>query len=81
MPVRPRLHEVGALDPELRNSPIAQEQDEDADTVSQQVPGNPVCYFNGRAFEHGRYVSSGGQVLRCRYGVWIDAGAADPDNP
>jgi hypothetical protein len=81
MHVRPRLQEVGALDPELRNSPIAQEHDEDADTVSQQVPGEPVCYFNGRSFAHGRYVSSGGQVLRCRYGVWIDAGSADPDNP
>ena len=81
MHVRPKLHEVGAMDPELRNSPIAQEQDEDADTVSQQVPGQPVCYFNGRSFEHGRYISSGGQVLRCRYGVWIDAGSADPDNP
>jgi hypothetical protein len=69
------------LDPELRNSPIAQEQDEEADTVTQQVPGQPVCYFNGRPFENGRYISSGGQVLRCHYGVWIDAGSADPDNP
>ena len=81
MNVRPRLHEVGALDPELRNSPIAQELDEDVDTLSQQVPGEPVCYFNGRSFANGRYISSGGQVLRCRYGVWIDAGSADPDNP
>jgi hypothetical protein len=81
MHVRPRLPEVGALDPELRNSPIAQEHDEDADTVSQQVPGEPVCYFNGRSFAHGRYIRSGGQVLRCRYGVWVDAGSADPDNP
>lgn len=77
----PKLPEVGALDPELRNSPIAQELDEDVDTLRQQVPGNPVCYFNGRSFANGRYVSSGGQVLRCRYGVWIDVGAADRDNP
>ncbi|HEX4973856.1 MAG TPA: hypothetical protein VFV69_22630 [Steroidobacteraceae bacterium] len=78
---RPNLPEVGALDPELRNSPVAQELDEDVDTLQQQVPGEPVCYFNGRSFAHGRYVSSGGQVLRCRYGVWIDAGSADRDNP
>ncbi|HEY7639847.1 MAG TPA: hypothetical protein VH814_08990 [Steroidobacteraceae bacterium] len=78
---RPRLPEVGALDPELRNSPIAQELDEDIDTLRQQVPGEPVCYFNGRSFPNGRAVSSGGQVLRCRYGVWVDAGSADRDNP
>jgi len=78
---RPKLPEVGALDPELRNSPIAQELDEDVETLRQQVPGGPVCYFNGRSFAHGRYVSSGGQVLRCRYGVWIDAGSSDRDNP
>jgi hypothetical protein len=78
---RPRLPEVGALDPELRNSPIAEELDEDADTLMQQVPGEPVCYFNGRSFAHGRYVTSGSQVLRCRYGVWVDAGSADRDNP
>ena len=28
---RPNLPEVGALDPELRNSPVAQELDEDVD--------------------------------------------------
>lgn len=81
MHVRPRFHEVGALDPELRNSPIAQELDEEVDTLRQQLPGEPVCYFNGRPFAHGRYVNSGGQVLCCRYGVWTDAGSADPDNP
>jgi hypothetical protein len=81
MTVRPKLPEVGAMDPELRNSPIAQELDEESDVVNQQVPGEPMCYFNGRAYPHGEYVSSGGQVLRCRYGVWIDAGSADPDNP
>lgn len=78
---RPHLPEVGALDPELRNSPVAQEFDEDVDTLRQQMPGEPVCYFNGRSFAHGRYVSSGGQVLHCHYGVWIDAGSADRDNP
>ena len=81
MTTSPGLHKVGAMDPELRNSPIADEFDEDADTVRLQVPGEPVCFFNGRAFSNGEYVNSGGQVLKCRYGVWVDAGSADRDNP
>jgi hypothetical protein len=81
MTARPKLLEVGAMDPELRNSPMALELDEDADIVRQQVPGDPVCYFNGRAFAHEECVTSGGQVLRCRYGVWVESGSADRDNP
>jgi len=36
---------VGAQDPELKNSPIAEEEDEDTDVIRQQVPGEPVCWF------------------------------------
>ena len=48
-----RITQVGAQDPELRNSPIAQEEDEDTDVVRQQVPGEPVCWFNGRDYRDG----------------------------
>jgi hypothetical protein len=75
------LPQVGAQDPELRNSPIADEEDEDTDVVRQQVPGAAVCLFNGAEFPHGAYVASGSQVLRCSYGVWIDSGSADERNP
>lgn len=75
------LPQVGAMDPELENSPIAQELEEDSDTIRQQVPGEPVCYFNGSAFAHDEYVNSGTQVLKCRYGVWVEVGSADPGNP
>ena len=75
------LPQVGAPDPELRNSPIADEEDEDTDVIRQQVPGEAVCYFNGAEFAHGTFVASGSQVLRCSYGVWIDSGSADPRNP
>lgn len=78
---RPKLPEVGAVDPELKTSPIAQELDEDSDTLRQQVPGERMCYFNGRAFAHGAYVRSASQVLKCQYGMWIEAGPGDPDNP
>jgi len=73
--------QVGAMDPELLNSPVAEEFDEDSDTILQLVPGEAVCHFNGQAFAHDEYVTSGSQVLRCRYGVWVEAGSADPDNP
>ena len=69
------LPQVGAMDPELQNSPIALEFDEESDTVRQQVPGEPVCYFNGRAFENDQYVSTGTQILQCRYGVWVEVAA------
>ena len=75
------LHQVGAQDPELRNSPIADEEDEETDVVRQQLPGAAVCYFNGSEFPHGTYVVSGSQVLRCNYGVWTDSGSADEGNP
>jgi len=75
------LPQVGAQDPELPNSPIADEEDEDTDVVRQQLPGAAVCYFNGAEFANGTFVASGSQVLRCSYGVWIDSGSADPDNP
>ena len=75
------LPQVGAQDPELRNSPIAEEEDEDTDVVRQQLPGAAVCWFNGSEYAHGTYVTSGSQVLRCSYGVWVDQGSADPANP
>lgn len=81
MIARSRLPDVGAMDPTLRNSAIAAELDEEADTLRQQVPGEPVCYFNGQSYSNGAFVTSGGQVLRCRYGVWAESGSADPDNP
>jgi hypothetical protein len=77
----PTLPQVGAMDPELSNSPIAEELDDASDTIRQQVPGESVCYFNGGEFAHDALVASGSQVLKCRYGVWVDMGSADPGNP
>ncbi len=71
------LPQVGAQDPELRNSPIAEEEDEETDVVRQQLPGAAVCWFNGSEYAHDTYVTSGSQVLRCSYGVWVEAGSVD----
>jgi hypothetical protein len=81
MKTHPSIPQVGAQDPELRNSPVADEEDEDTDVVRQQVPGEPVCFFNSREYRHGEFVMSGSQVLKCSYGVWIDEGSSDPRNP
>jgi hypothetical protein len=75
------IPQVGAQDPELPNSPVADEEDEDTDVVRQQVPGEPVCLFNGRTFKNGEYVASGSQVLKCHYGVWVESGSTDERNP
>lgn len=80
MITEPNVPIVGAMDPELRNSPIAEEFDEESDTVLQQTPGAPVCYFNGHEFANDEYVRSGSQLLKCRYGVWVEAGSSDPQN-
>ena len=77
---QPSIPQVGAQDPTLKNSPIAEEEDEETDVLLQEVPGEPVCLFNGTEYPNGAYVRSGGMLLKCRFGVWVDQGAADPLN-
>ena len=73
--------DVGAPDPELNTSPIAEEGSDDTEILRQEVPGEPVCYFNNLSFPNGTYIKSGTSILKCDYGIWIPAGPADPDNP
>jgi hypothetical protein len=73
--------EVGAPDPELNTSPIAEENDDETEVLRQEEPGEPVCYFNNKSFKTGAYVKSGTSILKCDYGIWVPAGPADPDNP
>jgi len=73
--------EVGAPDPELKNSPIMEETDEEFEVLAQEVSEAPACYFNGIAYADGAYVRSGTDLLRCTNGTWIREGSADPDNP
>ena len=78
-----RIHamQVGAPDPELRNSPIIEETDEDYEIAAQTMPDEPLCYFNGNAYQHEQVVCSGSELLHCRRGVWLREGSCDPDNP
>lgn len=73
--------DVGAVDPKLQTSPIAEEMAEDWQILRQEVPEGVVCYFNGEAFQSGAFVRSGSVVLECREGLWVEIGPADPRNP
>jgi hypothetical protein len=72
---------VGAIDPELKTSPVLEETDEESYELRHPAPDASVCYFNGEAFATGDVVRSGSAILRCRQGVWIEVGPADPRNP
>ena len=76
-----KTEQLGAQDPELKNSPVAWEEDEDTETLRESIPGEPVCFFNDRAYAQGTIVRSGTVLLRCDYGLWVPAGNADPDRP
>ena len=74
---------VGAQDPELKNSPIAgEDDDEELDAAPvDETSAKAVCYFNGESFAPGTIVCSGTLMLRCEFGVWVPVGGSDPDNP
>lgn len=69
-------HQVGAPDPELKNSPIVDELEADEQAGSRDLElEEGMCYFNGRSFRIGEYVQSGSEVLECSgRGVWIRKG-------
>jgi hypothetical protein len=73
--------DLGSQDPERRNSPIADETDEDVEVLRQEIPPGPVCYFNDKPYSDGTIVKSGTTLLRCDKGLWISAGPSDADNP
>lgn len=73
--------DVGSPDPERKNSPIASEMDEDMEVLRQEIPPEPVCFFNDTAYPDGTVVKSGTALLRCDKGLWVSAGPSDPTNP
>lgn len=76
-----RILELGPQDPELRNSPICAEMDEDREFPRQNAPDPAHCYFNGKGYPDGSFVRSGTVTLKCCDGVWVESGPGDPDNP
>jgi hypothetical protein len=66
------LSNVGAPDPELRNSPIL--DDEEEESLDAELE-SASCYFNGVSYAIGEYLRSGDEVLRCvGRGVWVRQG-------
>src|SRR5438105_9141909 len=79
-----RLPQVGAPDPELRNSPIIDESEFDEQAASRDLElEQGVCYFNGEAFALGSTVQSGAELLQCTgRGVWMrKAEREEPEIP
>jgi hypothetical protein len=73
--------QLGAPDPERKNSPVAWEADEDTEALREEVPDEAVCFFNDRPYEHGTVVKSGSTVLRCDHGLWLPAGPTSESKP
>jgi len=72
---------VGAQVLEMKNSPIADDSDEEIYVIRQEVEEQPYCYFNNVSYPDGTYVHSGTDVLVCNNGLWIYQGNSDPDKP
>jgi hypothetical protein len=68
--------QVGDQDPELKNSPIAVESDEESQLLREEIPGDAVCYFNGEEFSQYEVVQSGSLLLRCDRGIWVPLGSS-----
>ena len=63
--------QVGAPDPELKTSPIFDENDEDILSFDSELE-SPTCYFNEIAYPIGQYVRSGEELLHCEgRGIWV----------
>ncbi len=74
--MRSQPQKVGAPDPELKTSPILDENEEFS--LDEELEA-PVCYFNGIAYAIGEYVHSGDEILRCsERGVWVRKRETEP---
>ncbi|HXW73217.1 MAG TPA: hypothetical protein VEK10_00275 [Steroidobacteraceae bacterium] len=73
------LQQVGAPDPERRNSPIQTDPEQSFELLREQVGDEgPECYFNDARFPNGALVLSGSTCLRCERGIWVDVGTRLP---
>jgi len=79
---RIRAPYVGVPLPDLKTSPIVADTGDAPDLPEGAALSEaPVCWFNGVAYENGRFVCTGADLLRCTNGVWVREGSCDPDHP
>jgi hypothetical protein len=82
--VRMALHsthapQVGAADPERRNSPIQTSAEESFELLREQRGDEAAgCYFNDVLYREGAHVQSGSTYLRCERGIWVELGQQVP---
>ncbi|HMK87924.1 MAG TPA: hypothetical protein VK437_18305 [Steroidobacteraceae bacterium] len=74
--------QVGAADPEHRNSPIQSDPEQSFELLREQLGDEGAgCYFNDVLHPEGSYVLSGNTYLRCERGIWVEAGSRVPVSP
>ncbi len=61
---------VGAPDPELKTSPILDEEDDELLSLDRELE-EAVCFFNSVSYADGQHVLSGDELLCCERGVWL----------
>jgi len=68
--------QLGAPDPERRNSPIIGEDLNEENLLDLDFEiETGVCYFNDVSYPLGQYVHSGDELLHCEErGVWVRKG-------
>lgn len=66
--------DVGAPIESKRTSPILDSSMAEEEVIEPEIPEERQCYFNDVVFKQGDYVQSGGTLLRCDRGVWVDVG-------
>ena len=65
--------QVGAQDPERRNSPVQTDPEQSFELLREQVGDEaPACYFNDVQYADGAIVLSGSTSLRCERGIWVE---------
>ena len=75
MKVNATRTQVGTPDPELKTSPIFDNEDKEFLSLDAELEEGG-CYFNNQSFELGDYVCSGSELLRCEVpGVWVREGS------
>ncbi len=67
------LQQVGAVDPERRNSPWQRDPERSYEPLREQLGDEVDCwYFNEQRFADGAEVVSGSVRLRCERGIWVE---------
>ncbi len=67
------LPQVGAADPERRNSPWQSDPQESFELLREQVGDEAgCCYFNDVRYPDGAEVLSGDTRLKCERGIWVE---------